>query len=177
MCSLFRVGPTSNVAPLRRGSPRSDDPFEAGSTNVYSRNGPRDDQSLDLTRALEDRVGIRVAHKSPHQGLFVNWRDPRITEIDPCAGGSGRICTWLVGRERAPQFSTAMIPVMRNTANDNPTGPPQTAYGRRTISPCSSSSGLSVSSSSATLTSLHHSPFGYAADAGAHVMSLPGLTA
>jgi hypothetical protein len=30
-----------------------------------------------------------------------------------------------VGRERAPQFSTAMIPVVRNTTNDNPTGPPQ----------------------------------------------------
>src|ERR1035437_246259 len=110
MCSLFRVGPTSNVAPLRRGSPRSDDPFEAGSTNVYSRNDPRDDQSLDLTRALEDRVGIRVTHKHPGQMIFPNWQDPRITEIDQFTGSSGRFCTPLVGRECAPQSSTVKLP-------------------------------------------------------------------
>ena len=45
--------------------------------------------------------------------------------MDPSNGGLGRFCTRLVGRERAPQFSTEILLAVRNTNNDNPIGAPQ----------------------------------------------------
>lgn len=92
---------------------------------MHTRDGPRDDESLDLAGSFKDRVGIGVAPRSPRQGFFPNWIDPRITVMDPFSGGSDHFCTLLVGRERAPKSSTQILEVMRNTTNDNPAGPPQ----------------------------------------------------
>ena len=92
---------------------------------MYSRDGPRDDQSLDLTRALEDRVDTRVAHKSPGQGFFPSWVDPRIRNIDAFRGSSTRFCPQFMGPERARVNLADSIQVMSNATSDIPASPPE----------------------------------------------------
>lgn len=93
--------------------------------DVHAGYGARDDEPLDLTSPLEDRVGIEVAHKFPRQGFFPNWADPQIREIDPFTGDLGRFCTRFVGSERAPRNLPDSIPVMSNTTDDTLASPPE----------------------------------------------------
>ena len=75
-----------------------------GLPDVHARDRARNNESLNFTGALEDGIDIKVAYKSPRHTFFPNWRDPRKMEKDPFKNGSGRFCTWLVGRQSAPQI-------------------------------------------------------------------------
>ena len=76
----------------------------SGLSDVHARNGPCNDQALYFRSPFKNRVDIEMTHESPRQTFFPNWRDPRIMRIDPFKSGSGRFCTWLVGRQSALQF-------------------------------------------------------------------------
>ena len=68
----------------------------------HARNGSRDAEALNLTRALEDGVDSEVAHNYPRQRFFPNWAHPQMKNIDPSSDGFARFCTRFVGSERAP---------------------------------------------------------------------------
>jgi hypothetical protein len=93
--------------------------------DLHTRDGARDDQALNFTGPLEDRVGIEVARRRPRQGFFPNWADPRMMEVAPFKVASTRFCTLLVGSERAPKNLADSIPVMSNTTNDILASPPE----------------------------------------------------
>jgi predicted DNA-binding transcriptional regulator AlpA len=92
---------------------------------VHARNGPCNDQALYFRSPFENCVGTRVAHKSPGQGFFPNWADPRMMNVDAFVGSSTRFCTQFMGRERAQVRLADSIQVVSNTTSDIPASPPE----------------------------------------------------
>jgi hypothetical protein len=48
--------------------------------DLHTRDGARDDKTLNFTGPLEDREGIRVMYNSPDQRLFLRRLDPEISD-------------------------------------------------------------------------------------------------
>src|ERR1039457_3161823 len=107
----------------------------SGLLDVHARNSARNDQTLNFRSPFEDRVGIGVAHKYPSEKFFPNWRDPRITEIDPFTGGLGRFCTRLVGASVHHNSRQSYSWSSRTPPTTTPSVRLKTASGRRTTSP------------------------------------------